>query len=327
MAGYDQVIKIRAAYLPPAKDFFAFLQAVGRKYARPVRIRYRHLGRGRFYVVVDGGPGGIDALFQELLLNKGLYYYACSLRVSDKKAVIREVIVPIFQQLLEERFPNPYSRFVKKHILGRISQEESIPGEFSDVFSHQYEVLFRKWDIGILGDWDFVKDLDSLLTRFMLVKLAHRPGQRSPTFHTLVQQAYSRGLGMVEEIEDLFNRVHIERTKGLHRLENSVSREELSELAIRVFNYFQYFDEFQESQRTRTEKLHGRRYRRIKYGDEKWVGDDVEGYNWDEITRQPCHDCAAIRGQYHCTGCDVEQCARCRGQRLGCRCKLKKDYD
>jgi len=80
MAGYVQKIKVRAKYLNSTKDFFKFLQAVGRKYSRPVRINYRYLGRGYFYIVMDGGSGGIDALFQEMILNKGLYYYACSIK-------------------------------------------------------------------------------------------------------------------------------------------------------------------------------------------------------------------------------------------------------
>lgn len=73
MAGYDQKIKVKVAYQLAARDFFSFLQAVGRRYSRAVKIRYRYLGRGYFYVLVDGGSGGIDALFQELLLNRGLY--------------------------------------------------------------------------------------------------------------------------------------------------------------------------------------------------------------------------------------------------------------
>lgn len=335
MAGYDQTIKVKAAYHLAAKDFFAFLQAVGRKYARPVRVNYRYLKRGRFYVTIDGSPGGIDALFQELILNRGLYYYICSIRNNKKKEIISHAVIPIFQELLEGRFQNPYSRFLRRHILGKVSQGKFIPGDFNEPFSHEYEVLFRKWDIGLIDDWNFIKDLDSLLTKFMLTKLGHRPGQRSPAFHELVKRIYEKGVGMMRETKGLFNKIHSERTRGLHRLRASLSKEGISNLALQVYNYFEYSDEFQDSQKQKTEKLHGKRFRRIKYGDEEWADEHGELHrdqnnkplDWKEVSKRPCPDCAAIRGQYHCFGCDMEQCPRCRGQFISCGCKLQKNYD
>ncbi len=95
MSGYDQTIKVKAAYYIAAKEFFSFLNAVGRKYSRQVKINYRYLGRGRFYVTIDGRPGGIDSLFQELLLNRGIYYYVCTLRGSKKKNIIKTKIFQI----------------------------------------------------------------------------------------------------------------------------------------------------------------------------------------------------------------------------------------
>ena len=55
-------------------------------------------------------------------------------------------------------------------------------------------------------------------------------------------------------------------------------------------------------------------YPRIRYGDEEddWGAD-----------RQPCHDCAVVKGQLHVVGCDVERCPLCGGQVLTCEC----DYD
>lgn len=335
MAGYDQNIKVRVAYYAAAKDFFSFLQVVGKKYARPTKINYRYLGRGRFCVVVDGSPGGIDALFQELILNKGLYYYICSIRSTRKREIVNYVVIPIFQALIEKRFQNPYSRLVRRHLTGKAIEEKYIPGYFADEFSHEYEVLFRKWDIGSVDNWNFIKDLDALLTRFMLTQIEHKSGTHSPHFHVLVDQVYRKGVGMVPEIKGIFNKIHKARTDGLHRLKTRSSKTDISELAFCIYNYFQYFDEFKESQGSRTEKLHGRRYRRIKHGNEIWVDDNGEPYkddngdpfDWDEIASRPCHGCAAIKGQYHCYGCDVEQCPRCGEQFLSCSCKLQKDYD
>jgi hypothetical protein len=51
---------------------------------------------------------------------------------------------------------------------------------------------------------------------------------------------------------------------------------------------------------------------RVRYGDE---ADD-----WGANER-PCHDCAAIKGEFHVPGCDVERCPACGGQLwLGCEC-------
>ena len=36
-----------------------------------------------------------------------------------------------------------------------------------------------------------------------------------------------------------------------------------------------------------------------------------------------CHDCAAIQGEYHVPGCDVEQCPKCGGQSISCGCDNK----
>ena len=90
---------------------------------------------------------------------------------------------------------------------------------------------------------------------------------------------------------------------------------------MRLYAYFDYFDEFIDSQKLKTEKLHGKSFRRIKYGDEDWLGAD-----WSDSAESPCHDCGALKGQFHLLGCDVERCPRCKDQLISCGCKLKKDY-
>jgi hypothetical protein len=55
---------------------------------------------------------------------------------------------------------------------------------------------------------------------------------------------------------------------------------------------------------------------RVRYGAEEddWGAD-----------RQPCHDCAVIKGEVHVFGCDVELCPKCGGQMLGCDCSYPGD--
>jgi len=50
---------------------------------------------------------------------------------------------------------------------------------------------------------------------------------------------------------------------------------------------------------------------RVRFGD--------EGEDWG-ADRGPCHDCAAMKGEFHGPGCDVERCPTCGGQVYACEC-------
>ena len=54
---------------------------------------------------------------------------------------------------------------------------------------------------------------------------------------------------------------------------------------------------------------------RIRYCDEKRFG---KKQNPKEIG--PCHDCAALPGQYHVPSCDMEECPNCGKQSISCGC-------
>lgn len=331
MAGYDQAVKIRSKFQREARDFLNFLQKVGKRYSRSVKIKYRYLGRGRFYVMVDGGADRIDALFQELLLNKGLYYYACTLH--RKGEVISQVILPMFRQLIDNRFDNSQSRFLRKHILGKYSQVDFIPTNIRNKHGYSFEILFRKWDLKMISNKDYLIDLDAIIHSFALEKIGHIPGEKSDKLQKLLHKL-KRIYFLDSEALAAFEKIHKIRTGSLHRLIPVKAEESLYDISYVLFRYFQYLDEFDDSQKQKTIKWKGKRFKRIRYGDEKqvdkngqpYLDDDGKPMDWIQITKDnDCHDCGVKRGEYHVGGCDVEECPRCGGQMICYDCGLPDD--
>ena len=68
-----------------------------------------------------------------------------------RRSVATKVIAPIFTALLEPRFAITHHRFLRRHILGTLS-EEFLPGDLIDPSAHKYESLFRKWDLRMVSD-------------------------------------------------------------------------------------------------------------------------------------------------------------------------------
>ena len=77
-------------------------------------------------------------------------------------------------------------------------------------------------------------------------------------------------------------------------------------------------DRIRDAQHIPTCIVNGQEAARIRFGDESddWGAD-----------RGPCHDCAAIKGELHVEGCDVERCPGCDGQRFNCDCEPYEDED
>ncbi len=286
MAGYDQKIKIKAAFEKDGRNFFSFLQKVGKKYERPVKIKYRYLGCGYFYVVINGGSRGIDALFQELILNRGLYYYACTL--TNKQKIISSVVLPIYKNLIDCRFSNPQSRFIRKHILGKYSQKDFIPGDIKNSHGQLFEVLFRRWDLKIISNKDYIIELDVILTDLMLNKLNYKKGERSEEF-CKVLESFEKLYIFDEEIITIFQKIHEKRTKLLHRQEVIKDEDYLYEISTHLFRYFEYLDEFEESQLIKyVYGRRGKKAKRLKYGSVIWK---IEGQELTEPAEKTCHDC------------------------------------
>lgn len=314
MAGYDQKIKVKASFSNDARCFFKFLQEVGKKYDRPIKTKYLYLGRGYFYVSVDGGTGGIDSLLQELILNKGLYYYACTL--SKKREIVNFVILPIFKQLIDYRFDNSKSRFIRKHILGKHAQTDFVPSHIKNKHGYLFEILFRKWDLRLISNKDYVIELDAVLNQFVLEKLSHKQGDYSDEMPKLIKKI-KKVFIFHDDAERAFFEIHKMRTHILHRLGEIQSKEALFEISNILFNYFSYIDDFEYSQEIKYVKKGKVKYKRLKYGEAIWK---IDGETFEESSRadEPCGDCAATIGYFHSSGCDMEQCPACGEQLLSC---------
>lgn len=314
---YDLNLRVKSAYRREAKNFLEFLKAVGRKY--PVHFSYRNTRHGRFHVVFDQQTvARVGALLQELILNRGLNYYFLSLKPGTRTVILNEVVLPMFQTFVESYFRVPYSRFLRRHILGKIPQDSFVPGEVAEETAHQFEIIFRRWDIGITDDWNFVKDADALVTKFLLQQISHAPGTKSPNFPLLLARANASGIGWHREVRKAMQQIHDARAGGLHRLQSSFTHEQLKPIATKLYLYFEYFDVFAYSQLIETVRVHRADHERIRYGDETWPKKAAPIDEWKDFARNACHDCFALKGQYHCEGCDVEECPRCGGQLLGC---------
>jgi len=200
---------------------------------------------------------------QELMLNQGIYYYLCG--IPNRRQVANSVVRPIFQELLDAYFPVTYPSLLRRQMLGG-SLGGSLAGDFSDGMGHQYEVLVHRLNLKTISGYEFIRNLDDLLTEFMLFQLEHPAGDKSPKFNMLVDQCGKNDILRDKEIRKRFNKVHSLRTRGLHRLEREIPDSDISQIAMQFYVFFQYLEDYWEAQQEKTVMLQGRRYRRILSG-------------------------------------------------------------
>lgn len=188
----------------------------------------------------------------------------------------------------------------------------------------------------MISGYEFIRDLDDLLIEFILEQLGHKKGDESPKFHILVDRCGKEDILCDKEVRKSFNRVHSLRTRGLHRLEREIPETELSKIAHSIYNVFGWLDDYFSAQGEKTVMLSGRRYRRVRYGQEMrhwkrspfWrqkTATKEHQVTWSEIIRRPCGDCGVVVGEIHLDGCDIEVCPRCAGQYMCCECERPED--
>ncbi|PSH04307.1 MAG: hypothetical protein CXZ00_08085 [Acidobacteria bacterium] len=315
-----------------ALGFLTFLRKAARKHS--VTISFSVDQDGEFKLSVPGKEcWDLDLFLQEIIFQHGLYYYLCT--VSNRREVARSVVKPIFEDLLVSRFSVAYPVQLQKHLIEGSSGW--FGGEFLDGNAQAYEVLFQKLKLKMISGYEFIRNLDDLLTEFMLTHLEHPKGEQSPKFNVLVDRCHNQNILRVAAAPKLFKRVHALRTRGLHRLEREIPDAEINELAQNVYYVFEWQDDYRRAQAEKTVRLTGKRYRRVRYGDEirTWpkrsCAEDTARWKslrgeWPEIISRPCHDCGVLQGELHLWGCDMEVCPRCGGQYICCTtCRTEED--
>ena len=306
------------------KAFFAFLKRAAGKHS--LKLCVFSGSPGRFTCSISRKQGEkFDLFLQELMINHGPYYYLCGL--PNRTAVARLAVRPIFQRMLEFSYEFMCPSLIRRHVLE--GEGGWVAEEFSDEMARRYETLFWRLKLKIISNYEFIRDLDDLLTEFMLRRLGYTKGQKTLTFNRLVDECGRQNIIWEKEVRKLFNEIHTLRTRGLHRLEREIPDSEISQTASKMYRVFEYLNDYFEAQCERTVVLSGKRYRRVPYGNEirHWnppMPDDFKS-RWAEIITRPCHDCGVRRGELHHDGCDMEACRRCGHQYMCCDCE--REYE
>ncbi len=245
------------------KAFFAFLKRAAGKHS--LKLCVLSSSPGRFTCSISRKETEkFDLFLQELMFNHGPYYYLCSL--PNRAAVARVAVRPIFQRLLEFGYEFMCPSLIRRHVLE--GEGGWVAGEFSDEMARRYEMLFWRLKLKTISNYEFIRDLDDLLTEFMLRRLGYTKGQKTLKFPLLVDECGKQNIIWEKDVRKRFNKIHTLRTRGLHRLEREIPDSEISQIALKMYFAFEYVNDYFEAQREKTVVLSGKRYRRIRYGNE-----------------------------------------------------------
>lgn len=310
------------------KAFFTFLKRAAAKHSLKLCVLSSSPGQFIFSISRKQSEQ-FDLFLQELMFNHGIYYYLCTL--PNRKEMARRVVQPIFEELLEFGYQFLFPFLIRKHLLEGATGW--VAGEFSDELARRYETLFWRLKLKMISNYEFIRDLDDLLTEFMLRRLGHKKGQKSLKFNLLVDECASKNIIWERGVRKRFNKIHALRTRGLHRLEREIPDSEIRQIAQQTYFAFEYINDYFQAQAEKTTLRSGKRYRRIRFGQEirRWQHTMPKGFGvkWTEIIKKPCGDCGVSRGELHLDGCDIEVCPCCGGQYMCCECRTEHDdeYD
>jgi len=332
---YNIRFKIIPGYIHDSIRFIDFLKNIGVRTSVQIDafIKGNYLSVAISYEKYSGKVGD---LLQEILLNNVLYYYSNYLPKKRRSGVIKNVIAPICRKINQKHsglYGLSISR-ITQYCNKPIPRHIYYPHSFGNKYSNEYEVLYERWQMGLLSDWELILNLDALLNKFLLMVLKHKTGNKSENFDALLSKAKKKGIAIDSDYESCFTDIHNARTAGLHRLKYIMKKEKLRTVIGCLYNYFIYYDEYYLSRKELTINLNGSEYPKIKYGEEIWL--DEKGHlfknedgtiiDWVKIAQErPCHDCGVVYGEIHVPGCDIEQCPRCKGSLCSCFCERKYD--
>jgi hypothetical protein len=179
----EVTVAIDPALHQQGKAFFTFLKRAAGKHS--LKLCVSSSSPGRFVCSISRKETEkFDLFLQELMFNHGPYYYLCTL--PNRTAVARLVVRPIFQTLLEFGYEFMYPSLIRRHVLE--GEGSWVAGEFSDEMAQRYETLFWRLKLKMISNYEFIRDLDDLLTEFMLRRLGYTKGQKTLKFNLLVDE-------------------------------------------------------------------------------------------------------------------------------------------
>src|ERR1035438_4531657 len=146
-----------------ARAFLAFLKKAAQKHSLAISLSSNPPTEFTCSFARKDGEK-FDLFLQQLMFNQGLYYYLCNVR--NRREIARAVVKPIFQELLDWRF-----KFINPALLGRHILKASpgwMAGDFADETAQEYETLFHQLKLKTISGFAFVRDVDDMLTEFML---------------------------------------------------------------------------------------------------------------------------------------------------------------